>query len=358
MKASMKERGARRIGSVCVMALLALVTACGSSSGGSTSPSGGGTSSNSTATSSGGAPASLTISYSEKVGDELPLWIAKDAGIFKKHNLNVTLEYITGKNGIPALLTGQTQIASIGGSESLSAEGQGASLKYVLTLVPVYTFSFWAQPKYASASALKGQRVGITSTSGSLYIGTVLALKELGMTPSDVQIVSLGSVPNVNSALLAGTVAAAASHPPATYTYKQHGLKELVSLPAKRIPAAMTGFAIKSSYLQAHQDVVQRVVTSILQAIQKEKTDKAYTEQEMAKYMHVTDKGEADYTYNFYAKTLVPSVPVPAVDQFAATKTALEKKDPQVSSVNLNDLIDPTFVQTAAKQLGISNSSG
>jgi ABC-type nitrate/sulfonate/bicarbonate transport system substrate-binding protein len=121
----------------------------------------------------------------------------------------------------------------------------------------------------------------------------------------------------------------------------------------------MTGFAIQNSYLQAHQDVVQRAVTSILQAIQKEKSDKAYTEQEMAKYMGVKGKGEADYTYNFYAKTLAPSVPVPTVSQFAGTKTGLAKKDPKVSNVNLNDLVDPAFVQTAAKQLGISgNSSG
>lgn len=346
MITSNKVRCARRLGAVSAVALLAMVAACSSSA-------------NDTASSGKGAGGSddLTISYSEKVGDELPVWIAEDAGIFKKNHLNVKLQYITGKNGIPALLSGQTQIASIGGSEALSAEAQGASLKYVLTLVPEYSFTFWTQPKYTTASALKGQRVGITSTSGSLYIGTILALKELGLSSSDVQTVPLGSVPNVNSALISGTVAAAASHPPDTYKFQQHGLKELVDLPAKHIPAAMTGFAIQDSYLSGHRDVVQRAVTSILEAIKMEKSDKAFTEQEMAKYMGVTGTGEADYTYQFYAKTLAPSVPVPAIDQFAATKTALAQKDSRVGSVNLNDLVDPAFVQTAAKQLGISAGS-
>lgn len=346
MKRINRKRGARRLGALSVVALLATVTACSSSAGGGASGGSGG--------SSGGSD-SLTISYSEKVGDELPLWIAEDAGIFKKNHLNVTLKYITGKNGIPALLSGQTQIASIGGSEALSAEAQGADLKYLLTLVPEYDFTFWTQPKDASASALKGQRVGITSTSGSLYIGTVLSLKQLGLSPSDVQIVPLGSVPNVNSALISGTVAGSASHPPDTYKFQQHGLKELVDLPSKHIPAAMTGFAVQNSYLSGHKDAVQRAVTSILEAIKMEKSDKAYTEKEMAKFMGVTDKGEADYTYKFYAQTLAPSVPVPAVSQFAATKTALAKKDAQVGSVNLNDLVDPALVQTAAKQLGISS---
>ena len=347
MKPSNQERHTRRLGAVSVVALLAMVTACSSSSGGTTGSGTGG---------SGGSD-NLTISYSEKVGDELPVWIAADAGIFKKNHLNVTLQYITGKDGIPALLSGQTQIASVGGSEALSAEAQGASLKYVLTLVPEYSFTFWTKPKYASASALKGQRVGITSTSGSLYIGTVLSLQQLGLSTSDVQTVPLNSVPNVNSALIAGTVAAAASHPPDTYKYKQAGLKELVDLPAKHIPAAMTGFAVQSSYLSEHRDVLQRVVTSILEAIQKEKSDEAFAEKEMAKYMGVTGKAEADFTYQFYAKTLAPSVPVPAVDQFAATKAALGKNDSRVADVNLNDLVDPALVKTAANQLGIASGS-
>jgi hypothetical protein len=71
----------------------------------------------------------------------------------------------------------------------------------------------------------------------------------------------------------------------------------------------------------------------------------------MAKYMGVTDKAEADYTYDFYTK-MAPSVPVPDVSQFAATKESLAKKDAAVSGVNLNNLIDPSIAQAAAKQAG------
>ena len=68
----------------------------------------------------------------------------------------------------------------IGGADGASADAQGAKVKLVLTLTPIYFFQFWAQKQYASASALKGQRVGITSTTGSLYAATLLALKQLG----------------------------------------------------------------------------------------------------------------------------------------------------------------------------------
>ena len=168
--------------------------------------------------------AKLTISYSEKTVDFLPLLIANDAGYFKARGLDVTARYLPAREGVPALLAGEAQIAAIGGSDAVSAEAGGAKLKLVLTLTPTYVFQFWARPEYASGQALKGQRVGITSATGSLYAGTVLSLEALGLKPSDVAITPLGSVTNVNNSLLAGSVAAAPSHPPVTYRFKRAGL--------------------------------------------------------------------------------------------------------------------------------------
>lgn len=133
-----------------------------------------------------GAPIQITISHSQKTADFLPLWIASHAGYFKKHGVDVTVRYLPAQEGIPALLTSQVQVGGIGGSDASSAEVQGAKLKLVATLTPIYTFQFWARPQYTSATALKGQRIGVTSTTGSLYSGTLLALKQLGLTPTDV----------------------------------------------------------------------------------------------------------------------------------------------------------------------------
>src|SRR3954454_18899320 len=138
----------------------------------------------------------VIVSYSQKVADFLPLWIADEAGYFKKHGVDVELRYLPAQQGIPALLTGQIQLVGIGGTDAASAVAQGTKLKLVLTFSPVNTFQFWAHPQYASASALKGQRVGITSTTGSLYAGTLIALKQLGLAASEVQITPLGAVTN------------------------------------------------------------------------------------------------------------------------------------------------------------------
>jgi NitT/TauT family transport system substrate-binding protein len=296
------------------------------------------------------SPTHLTISYSQKVGDELPLWIAYEAGYFKKEGLDPKLIFLPSRQGIPALLSGQVQVAAIGGSDGVSAAAQGAKLKYVATLSPVYTFQFWAQPKYASASALKGQRVGITTRSGSVYAATILSLRQLGLTVSDVATTPLGKVSNVDSALLAGSIVAAASHPPATYEFKKHGLVKLIDLAEKKLPAVNTGVAALTPYIQSHGDVVQGVVNAIVQGLKREKSDKAYTESIMRKYMGITDQAILDFTYDFYAKNVAPAVPTTKADQLEAAQQALSAHNPKVKALDVATLIDPHFVKKAAGQ--------
>jgi NitT/TauT family transport system substrate-binding protein len=290
-------------------------------------------------------PTHLTISYSQKVGDELPLWIAYEAGYFKKEGLDPSLIFLPSRQGIPALLSGQVQVAAIGGSDGVSAAAQGAKLKYVATLSPVYTFQFWARPKYGSAAALKGQRIGITTRSGSVYAATIASLRQLGLSISDVAMTPLGKVSNVDSALLAGSIVAAASHPPATYEFKQHGFVKLVDLAEKKIPAVNTGVAALTPYIKSHGDVVQGVVNAIIQGLKREKTDKEFTESIMRKYMGITDTAILDFTYDFYAKNVAPTVPLTKADQLEAAQRALSANNPKVKALDVSTLIDQSFVK-------------
>lgn len=305
-----------------------------------------------------GAPAAsasapkLTISYSEKVADELSLWIAEDAGYFKQNGLDVTLRYLPAQEGIPALLAGQVQMASIGGADVISAAAQGANLKFVAGATPVFTFQLWAQPKHATVKGLRGQRVGVPSTTGALYTGTVLALHQLGLKTSDVAITPLGSVTNVNSALLAGSIAAAASHPPATYYFKQHGLIDMVDLAQKRIPTIIAGLVATDSYIKAHPKIVGEAVDALVEGIHREKTDKAFAEEEMHKYMRITQQPVLDFTYDFYTGEAAPS-PMPKASELKVAQEALSATDPKVKNLDVATLIDQSFVNAAAKQQNV-----
>ena len=291
----------------------------------------------------------LTLSYSEETADMMPLWIASDAGYFKEHGLDVTVRYLPAQEGIPALITGQVQIAAIGGADAVSAVAQGAQLKFVLTLTPVYTFQFWVRPHYETADALKGQRVGVASTTGSLYAATVLALHELGLSISDVAITPLGSVSNVNSSLLAGSIAAAASHAPATYQFERNGFVDLVDLAKKQVPSMNAGLLVPVAFAASHRAEVQDVVDAVVEALRRELADRAYVESEMRTRMKITDPKVADFTYDFYVQEVIRPNPLPEAAQVESNRKAMMEHNPKVATVDAAAMVDQSFVKQAMK---------
>ena len=321
------------LGTAVVATTVALtLAACGSGSGGSGSSGGGGSS----------ADNNLTVSYSQTVADELPIWIADEAGYFKKQGLNVKLTNLSSSDGFPALIAGQTQLASIGASEMVAGAASGAKVSYLATLTPVFPYQLYTKAR--SAQELKGKRLGITSTSGSLYIATLAALKQLGLKPTDVHLVPLGSVTNVNNALVAGSIDGAMSHPPATTKIEAAGFHSLVDLAKQNIPTSNVGIAATNAYLKGHGDQVRSFLKALLQGIKREKSDKAYAEKVLSEHLKVTDQKSLDETYEYYAHEVLPDVPTPTTEQLQTSKVALEPTLPAVKNLDVSTLVNASYL--------------
>lgn len=288
----------------------------------------------------------LTISYSELVADELPLWIAADAGLFKAHGLDVKLVNLSSSDGFPALISGQTQIASIGASEMVSGAASGADVRYLATFTPVFPYQLYA--KVSDPAQLRGKRIGITSTSGSLYIATLAALRQLGLQPTDVQLTPLGSVTNVNNALVAGTIDAAMSHPPATTKIEAAGFRSILDLAKQNIPTSNVGIAATAEYIKGHGDQLRRLMAALQEAIKREKSDEAYSNRVLSAHLHVNDPKALDETWKYYAGEILPDVPTPTVQQLQTSVNELAPTVPGVRELDLTKIVDPSFLAPAS----------
>ncbi|GAA3107992.1 hypothetical protein GCM10010464_83630 [Pseudonocardia yunnanensis] len=287
----------------------------------------------------------MTVSYSQVVADQLPLWIADESGLFTAQGLKVTLTNLSGSDGFPALVSGQTQLASIGGSEMVSGAASGGEVNYLATLTPVFPYELFA--KVTDPQELKGKRIGVTSTSGSLYVATLEALKQIGLSPSDVQLTPLGSVTNVNNALVAGTIDAALSHPPATTQIEAAGYHSLVDLAKDKIPASNVGIAATTDYVNGHGDQIRRFLAAVQQAITREKSDEAYSTSVLSKHLNVTDPAALHETWQYYAQEALPDVPTPTVAQLQTSVTELAPSVPAVKSLDVAKIVNTSFVTPA-----------
>jgi NitT/TauT family transport system substrate-binding protein len=288
---------------------------------------------------------SITVSYSEEVADELPLWIADSAGYFKQQGLDVKLVNLSSDQGFPALLSGQTQLGSMGGSQILSGAAAGADVKVLAALTPVYPYELWT--KAAGAAELKGKKIGITSKSGSVYIATLAALKQLGLSPSDVNLVPLGSTTNVNNALLAGTIDAAVSHPPASSQFAAAGFKSLLNLAIQKQPNLNVGVSGLTSWIDGHQDTVAKFFTALREAVAREKSDEAFSVSLLKKHLGVSDEKALEETWTYYAQQVLPAKPTPTVDQLKSAQQALAGSVDGVDKLDLTKLVDTSFVDKA-----------
>src|SRR5712675_135979 len=67
---------------------------------------------------------SITFSYSSLIGIQSPLWIARDAGFFKKHRIDANVVYTPGGYSvIQEMLSGRLQMAI--GTAGASADYRG-----------------------------------------------------------------------------------------------------------------------------------------------------------------------------------------------------------------------------------------
>jgi NitT/TauT family transport system substrate-binding protein len=287
----------------------------------------------------------VTVSYSEKVADNLPLWSAVEEGYFKDQGLDVKLVNLASDKGFPALLSGQVDIASIGGTQVVSGSAAGNDVKILGAATPVLPFELYAD--VASGAELKGKKVGYTSKSGSQYVGTVEAIKAAGLKPSDVDLVPLGDVSNVNNALLSGTIDAAATHPPASLKFKEAGLHKIVDLAKEDTPYINVSYTALTSYTKDHGDVLDRFFTAIKQGTEFVKKDKAGATKVLGSYLGEDDQAALDDAWNYYTAEVIKDVPLAQPDQLELSAKFLQGSVDNVDDVDLDGLIDSSFVKKA-----------
>jgi len=300
------------------------------------------------------APGQIVVAYSEVVGSNTALWAAKEGGIFDKNGLNVDPRLIESSLVVGAVLSGQVPIAAGGGSEAMSAAVEGGDLKVLAITTPVYPYKLEVSKDIQKVEDLKGKKVGVSRIGSSSDIATRIGLRKVGLDPDkDVTIVQLGSLSARTAAIQSGAIQGSMANPPDTLTLEDAGFHPLIDLPSLGLPSSNNGIMTTGAYISGHKAEMQKFMDSMVQSIARIKKDKAFAEQVMAKYLKLDeskadDKRKLDASYDFWVQQSMPNLPYPKAEQFTDSIDILAEKNPKAKDFDLNKLIDPSFVQSAA----------
>ncbi len=141
----------------------------------------------------------------------LPIWVAKDAGLFAKNGLSVEPIHIRGGALITmGIMSGQLQFSGAGAESIVAARIEGGDVVLLACPVdsdPVYLI---ARPEIKSPAELKGKATAVTRLGSTTHFYLRAALRHVGLDPEkDVTILQLGTGTEAVSALEGGRISMA-----------------------------------------------------------------------------------------------------------------------------------------------------
>jgi NitT/TauT family transport system substrate-binding protein len=134
-----------------------------------------------------------------------PLTLAKEAGIFKKHGLDVTIKKIPQKDRHLAIASGDVQCAATTVETWVVWNANGVATTQIFQLDKSYgADGMVVKPNITKISDLKGKTVAASAPGTSPYFALAWMLKKNGMSIKDVKVVNLEPQAAAN-AMIAGT---------------------------------------------------------------------------------------------------------------------------------------------------------
>ena len=205
----------------------------------------------------------------------LTFFVAKDAGIYKKHGLDVEMVQLAGAVQTSALVAGEIDYLT-GITGPLVAAARGLPFKGIFVTHDRTLFWLIANPDIRRAEDLIGKTVAVDRLATLQDIVARDLIKRKGVNPDQVTYIQTGSVSNNVQALAGGSVAAAVLSLPHNVVMAQKGYREIASAPEFNMRSASGGIAAHEAKLKKDPAGVKAVIRATFEAMDFNRREKSW----------------------------------------------------------------------------------
>jgi len=296
-------------------------------------------------------PDKLVGIHSARVMSQSLPWMAEEAGLFKKHNIDFNLVFISSSSIVTAaLLGGDAEMTLTGGIGNVIAYVRGSTdVVFVGGVKNVMTQSLVAGGALKRPEDLKGKRIAVSRIGGNTHYFTIQALRRHGLEPNrDFSFMQSGGDPEALAALMSGNVEAAALTPPSDAKALANGFQYVLYGPDLKIPYAATAFVTRRSVIAKRPQAVGNFMRAMAEAAKIMHSDREFVYKVLGKYLRVTEKSILDAAYNAEIKALEPRLAIKN-EALQATLEEIAATDPRAKKVTAQELIDRRYLDEMEK---------
>ncbi len=292
----------------------------------------------------------LIVSYSSATGNRLPLWIARELGLYEKYGLDVKLVSIAaGSVSLTALLAGNVQLTTDSASGVVGAAARGAPVVTVSTNGAL-PYQLIAVPAIKTPAELKGKIVGSSRIGAGTDFLLRRILAKIGLVPGkDVSLIPTGVSESDKriQLMLQGKIDATIGEADKIFQFAELGGQKISVLGAPGdfgVPAPGSELNTTRQNLKDLRPRLKAFFMAYGEAIAAGRRNREIAYQAFRKYMRIDNPKLLDFTYRVQFMEAIPAKPYPREDAIQASIEDLRESAPRLEGMKAADFFDRSLI--------------
>jgi NitT/TauT family transport system substrate-binding protein len=302
-----------------------------------------------TANSSVSGQDKVRMGLSSVSGLHSAVWVAEQKGLFRKHGIDAEV-IVTGQGGtagISALLANDIHMVNSAGDVLVAAALRGGDTVMVASVVNKGLQRLVAKPEIKTPADLKGKRIGVTRIGAVSHSVLLMMLQRWKMSVNDIQVLQLGSSPNMLASLDKGGVEAAVLTIPSMFVAEDRGYRVLLDMADTDIYYLHTMVATTRQYIKNNRDKVLRFLRGYVEGIAYVKHNKKETLDIVKKKLRIGPEQERNLerSLDLLSAKYYENLPYPSLRGVETVLGFIEKDNPKAKTADPKSFVDDSLLR-------------
>lgn len=291
----------------------------------------------------------LRIGLSSVSGLHSAMWVAETKGLFRKHGIEAEV-IVTGQGGITgvsALLANDIQMVNSAGDVLVASTLRGGDTVMIASVVNKGLQRLITKPEIKTPADLKGKRIGVTRIGAVSHSVLLMMLQRWKMSPSDVQVLQLGSSPSMLASMDKGGIEGAVVTIPSMFVAEDRGYRVLLDMADTDIFYLHTMVATTRQYIKTNRDKALRFLRGYVEGIAFVQQNKKESLEIVKKKLRIGPEQEKNLerSLDLLSAKYYESVPYPSLRGVETVLGFIEKDNPKAKTADPKVFVDDSLLR-------------